>query len=427
MSIDWDMVVKTLEEVGNTSSTKSKVEVLKANDCELLRNIVYAALSDDKYFMTTIPEYNREANHYPTDYSFFGLLDKLSSRQLSGNEAKARVALHLSYIYVKYANVMENVIKKDLRIGLNKGLANKAFGKDFLPKQPCMLAKSYNEKNLNNIEYPATIQQKMDGARCTLTVMNGQMQKCQTRNGKTIHIPYFEGLSSSYDDYVLDGELLHYTDGVLDDRKTGNGFINSALTTPTDDPNFKLVIWDMIPWEVFYGHKKSTWQYDVRWKMLEAVVKDANNVEVVPSESINSLEEAMKIFALNLSLGYEGAILKNSNHLWTNKRSPDLVKMKEEITAEFNVIDIVEGTGKYKNMLGSIVVTDESGNIKTNVGTGFSDEERQQYWKNKNTILNQIVEVKYNEIIETKGSNKKSLFLPVYIVVRLDKDSADNL
>jgi DNA ligase-1 len=281
---------------------------------------------------------------------------------------------------------------------------------------------------LSKIQYPAILQEKCDGVRCMLHVTNG-MQVAYTRNGKVMQIPQFKGLLATENGYVIDGELLHYTDGVLDDRKTGNGKANSSLTTPSTSDGWVLVSWDFIPDVSFFSDDKCELTYTYRVSLLETATTNADNVILVTGchDIVNNIDEANVKFQAYLDKGSEGAMLKNMDHLWVNKRSPDLVKMKAVLTADLKIIDVEEGTGKYQGMLGAILVTDETGNVSSYVGTGFSDTDRQQMWKHKESLIDMIVEVKYNEIITNKASTTKSLFLPVYIELRLDKNEVDSI
>ena len=52
-----------------------------------------------------------------------------------------------------------------------------------------------------------------------------------------------------------------------------------------------------------------------------------------------------------------------------------LLKLKTYLDAEARVIKHIPGTGKYKNMLGSILV-ETADKKRFRIGTGFSDEER---------------------------------------------------
>jgi hypothetical protein len=61
--------------------------------------------------------------------------------------------------------------------------------------------------------------------------------------------------------------------------------------------------------------------------------------------------------------------------------------------------------------------------VKVNVGSGFNDAQRKQYWKEN--LVDKIVAVKYNARIKNK-QGEESLFLPVFVEIRDDKDVADS-
>jgi hypothetical protein len=52
---------------------------------------------------------------------------------------------------------------------------------------------------------------------------------------------------------------------------------------------------------------------------------------------------------------------------------------------------------------------------------------RKYICENREAILGKIAAVKYNEVITSKGKDTKSLFLPVFLEIREDKDTADIL
>ena len=62
------------------------------------------------------------------------------------------------------------------------------------------------------------------------------------------------------------------------------------------------------------------------------------------------------------SEGYEGAILRNSNGVYVNKRSSDLIKLKEMEDAEFRITGIEEGRGKLAGHVGAFVCVTHQGN-----------------------------------------------------------------
>ena len=126
-----------------------------------------------------------------------------------------------------------------------------------------------------------------------------------------------------------------------------------------------------------------------------------------------------------MAQGHEGIILKSTAGLYENKRVNHQIKIKAELEADLVVTDWIEGTGRNEGRLGALTVESADGSVKVNVGSGFSDELRDEI--TKDTILGSIITVRYNEIIQDKNSSTKSLFLPRFLEVRLDKDTADIL
>ena len=74
-------------------------------------------------------------------------------------------------------------------------------------------------------------------------------------------------------------------------------------------------------------------------------------------------------------------------------------------------------------MLGAIVCESSDGVVKVKVGSGFSDEHRKTFWKEN--LLDKIVAIKYNSRIKNK-TGEQSLFLPIFVEIRDDKDVADS-
>jgi ATP-dependent DNA ligase len=81
-----------------------------------------------------------------------------------------------------------------------------------------------------------------------------------------------------------------------------------------------------------------------------------------------------------------------------------------------------EGTGKYAGMLGAIICESSDGVVKTRVGSGFSDKQRKEL--TSEDLIGRIAAVKYNMRSVDKQGNH-SLFLPIILEIRTDKDEAD--
>ena len=102
-----------------------------------------------------------------------------------------------------------------------------------------------------------------------------------------------------------------------------------------------------------------------------------------------------------------------------------MIKFKAENTADLIIVDVTEGAGRLMGKLGAFLCQTSDGLLEVSVGTGFSDDEREKYFS-KNYI-GAVIEVTYNEQIESKGKKLPSLFLPVYQSMRPDKSEANTM
>ena len=118
--------------------------------------------------------------------------------------------------------------------------------------------------------------------------------------------------------------------------------------------------------------------------------------------------------------GYEGIILKDGRGIWEDKRAKHQIKFKGEMECDLKIVGIEEGTGKYVGKLGAIICESADSIIKVNVGSGFNDIQRSTL----KDLVGKIVAVKYNARIKNK-QGEESLFLPIFIEIREDKDEAD--
>ena len=64
--------------------------------------------------------------------------------------------------------------------------------------------------------------------------------------------------------------------------------------------------------------------------------------------------------------GYEGQMIRN-NAAYENKRSKNLLKRKEFITEEFDVVEVLEGSGNWAGYAKHFVLTDGTETFKSGV------------------------------------------------------------
>jgi ATP-dependent DNA ligase len=149
----------------------------------------------------------------------------------------------------------------------------------------------------------------------------------------------------------------------------------------------------------------------------------SGKIHLVESAIVDDIETAKATFEKYLAAGQEGIILKDMNGPWEDKRSKGQIKFKGEMECDLKVVAVEEGSGKYEGQLGALVCVSSDGIVKVNVGSGFNDEQRKSLMPRD--LLGKIVAVKYNARIKNNRGDE-SLFLPIFVEIREDKDVADS-
>ena len=290
-------------------------------------------------------------------------------------------------------------------------------------KFPVMLASP--NKMIGRINFPCIVQTKMDGMRAMIIAKEDEVI-VYSRNGKVM-----EGLGEhfkpmvNHNNIVYDGELTVLGDDNKPlDRKAGNGILHKAVVgtiSPEEIKKVRITLWDLIPlsdWESGY----CATPYHLRLSELKSLpINDLYSI--VETYTVDNMDQAQGRFQEMLEQGEKGIILKNDDHPWENKRSTQIVKMKEILEMDLKVVGWAEGTGKYVGMMGALQCENKDGSIKVDVGTGYLDEHRKEFTKDYS--VGKIIAVEYNAIIDRKDKDVKSLFLPVFVEFRPDKEESD--
>ena len=421
------------ENLASNASRNFKIEQLQTHcDDETLREVVRLALDPfTQFYIRKIPEYSQSGSITTLANAIGGLSD-LSNRVVTGNAAIEYLRMLLSSVSSDDAKVIERIIAKDLKCGVAISTAN-AVWTGLVHEYPVMLCSPFEQKLVDKVQFPALVQLKMDGMRFNAIVRHSPIDSTveyRSRNGKEIQLlgnldKEFIALSNGVN-CVFDGELLVKENGKILDRQTGNGILNKAnkgTISATEAAKVHATVWDLIPYQDF---KNGTCQttYGKRFESLCLLVDVHRPVKIglVDSWEVDTYEEAKTLFEGLLEQGEEGIILKDKRGIWEDKRAKHQIKFKGELECDLKIVSIEEGTGKYAGMLGAIQCESADGVIKVSVGSGFNDEQRKTLGKE---IIGKIAAIKYNMRIKNKAG-EESLFLPIVLEIREDKDVADS-
>ena len=422
-----------LNDLAANPSRNFKIDQLKANsDNEVLREVIRLALDPfTQFYQRKIPEYTAQGGGCLV--KAMDELYDLSSRTVTGNAAIQKLTDILTGLDSCNAKVIERIIQKDLKCGVQASTANSVWS-GLIKEYPCMLCSQFEQKLVDKISYPAYVQLKMDGMRFNAIVRDGKVE-FRSRNGKEIQLlgnleEEFAALAGDVD-CVFDGELMVMDpdDYQFMDRQTGNGILNKANKGTISAKEAAMVhatVWDVIPYVEFEtGYCGAP--YSKRFSSLQILVNrqvtKEKKIWLVTTNIVQTFEEAQTIFEKYLAEGLEGIILKDGSGVWEDKRSKSQIKFKGELECDLRIVGVQAGTGKYEGMLGAIICQSADGVVKVSVGSGFNDAHRKNLITEK--LLDRIVSIKYNSRIKNK-SGEESLFLPVFVEIRDDKDEADS-
>lgn len=445
-------VAKVLEMVRKTSSTNAKQAILqhenKQEYGETLRNVLYYTYNPFMMFGLTektlqVVRPNIMTYAVAREEDVFLLLEELANNNINDHLRSEAKRLLLTINDDEVRKMVQGIMVKDLKLGVNVTTLNKVFGKGFIPKFDVQLAESYDKIKKETLQNkPIWITQKYDGTRI---VYDSTTKTFYTRNGKV-----YEGLEhlvkecdalcdllgeklSIKEQVVLDGELVHKpVDGMnSQDLFALTSGIARKKGKVKEKENLQFHVFDVIPAQEFRSGC-TTFKYSVRRSALDLVFIDSNfkNVIHVPVLYDGIYDENVVVNLLKQmeKLGNEGLMI-NLDKAYETRRTKSLIKVKSFNDADVLVTGILEGTGKNLKKLGSIVIKFlYNGQEKyCNVGSGFTDEQREYYWKHPEEIIGKIIVINYFEITTNKDG-EVSLRFPTFTgEIRFDKDDISDL
>lgn len=427
-------IYNIINSVAQIGSTIAKQKILEDNkDNEILKKcFLYAENPRFNYYIkidaaNLMPDTN---GSFDIDDIVFAALDKLINREITGNRARNYVIGMMMSLTPEAAIILARIINRDLRCNAGTAIANKVW-KNLIPEYPVLLCDKFNsktEKHLKKFENNCGfwVELKEDGGRLLVTVDNDGVVTYRSRNGSVLNLfGVFDTHLAPHHGKVFDGELIVVNPDGKPDRKTGNGFYTKAVRgtlTEEEAKKFSYRLWDMITLDE-YESGVSQEPYSVRREKITDI-GFTGIVSQVYGEKVDTLDECFDFYTRMRSDGQEGAIIKVATAPWEDTRSKNYIKLKNESTGDFLVVDVELGTGKYSDMIGALVCESSCGNVRFGVGTGFNDKDRAL---DHASYLGKIVEVSYNEVISSRDRETKSLFLPVFKQIRHDKTIANSL
>ncbi len=188
-----------------------------------------------------------------------------------------------------------------------------------------------------------------------------------------------------------------------------------------------LHLFDFLPLSAFEKGKYNVKQVDrmtklKAWKDLWD--EETANIQILDHEEVDLDTDAgrktfKQINQRAIDGGYEGIMIKDPNAPYECKRTTSWLKLKPFIEVSLEVKEVEIGTGRNEGRLGAFVCEgiDDGRNISVNVGSGFSDSDRDSYWEGREKIVGKIVEVRADAVTQNQDGSY-SLRFPRFLRFR---------
>ena len=424
-------IVSTIQQLAATYSRTDKIAILKKAD-KLFQQFLVAAYDPVvSYGVIQMPDVHGDQDTLESisGIIFDELLPNLASRKLSGKAAQMAIERLLLKLKAEDADVLRNVIRKDLRWGINTGTINAAI-KGLIFEPPYMRCSLKDKSNMKKWVWSEGIfsQTKADGMFINAIVGVDGVQ-WMTRNGQTFpegslgKVLNSEALRVLKSNNVYMGELLVIDDLTVLPREVGNGALNSVLKGGSFEPDQQpiLKVWDVVSVDEWRAGS-SNHVYNLRLADCK-LIPESQVISVIDTRVVYDTQDAMTHYRELVANGEEGTILKHPELLWKDGTSKDAVKLKVEADVDLLVVGFEQGKGKFADMVGSLTCETADGGIRVNV-SGFTDGMRKHITENVDQwVGNKVITVRANDIMESDPVS--SLFLPRFVEVREDKDTPD--
>ena len=425
-----EVVIENLE-ADNSRLAKEAVlaEAMEEGLDEFFEGVRWALDKLHTFGLKQVPESDKDGQGLAWA-PFTELANALYRRELTGNAARDAVKLAMDVATKDQWNgFYRRILIKDLRCGVSEKTVNKVAKKlkkdDYkVPVFECMLAHD-GANHESKIIGKKLVEPKLDGVRCVTVIDNEQQTVTQyTRNGKVLenftHIT--EALSREIDtfarSYVLDGEVVSHSfqDLMKQVHRKDNVQAQDA----------KLMVFDIIPLVEFkqgisvMGQRRRSNFLKTYQKMFD----DLGCIEIVPQREfdLDIMTDEIEFKDYNKEMveaGYEGIMIKDPDAKYECKRSTSWLKQKPFIEVSLEIREVEEGTGRNKGRLGAVVCegVDDEKEIKVNVGSGFTDSDRDTYWDSRDSLIGQVVEVRADAVTRNQDGTY-SLRFPRFLRFR---------
>ena len=412
------------EEMNKTNSILDKKQVLKKYP--EMKEMLEWIYNPFKQFYVTSDNCKKNSILRSGSLKYNGiytLLTALEKRVITGHDAIKAVNYFID-TNRQYKEVIYNIIDKDLKCRIGEKIINDVYP-NLIPTFEVALANKYQDYKGDLFDGSFYASRKMDGCRVITIIDENGDAKFFSRQGKefeTLEVLKEAFKKLNLKNTVFDGEVC-----VVDEN--GNEEFQSIMKMIRKKdftiPNPKYLIFDHLTVEEF---KEGKSEYDLLKRLLRfhdiSGFFQSKYFDLLDQTKINSEDQLTEHMNVARKNKWEGLILRK-NAPYKSGRSNDLLKVKDMQDTELKVIDVEFGPFRIIDKETKKEVTVETlsavivkyKDYEVRVGSGFSLEERDEFFKDPSKIKGHMITVNYFAETTDK-TGKLSLRFPVYKGIR---------
>jgi DNA ligase-1 len=428
MTKPWNVISDLETHPSRINKEQIIEEAAKDSIDEFFQGCKLALDSTITFGLKQIPERNENVDGVGLDWdSFVSVVNTFIDRTCTGHAARdAVVSLMVRATTKQWNNWYRRILIKDLRCGVSEKTVNKVVEKKWpayaVPVFGCQLAHD-STNHESKLTGKKLIEVKLDGVRViTIVYPSGRVDQF-SRNGKELvnfeHIKdqFRKTVTGLTEPCVFDGEIMSssFQDLMKQVHRKENVNTNDAV----------LHLFDFLPlsefeqgqWDKSQTERSGKIKF---WKDLWS--EETPNIQVLEHELIdldtnNGQRQFKEINTKAVNGGYEGIMIKDPIAPYECKRTSSWLKLKPFIEVSLTVVSTEEGTGRNQGKMGALVCEGiEDGKlIKVNVGSGFSDQARDDFWNCR--VDGHVVEVRADAITQNQDGTY-SLRFPRFLRFR---------
>lgn len=363
---------------------------------------------------------------------FDNVMAQLAKRELTGHAARDAIAnLSVRFDSDEWNTFCRPILLKDVRAGISEKTVNKVCKKTEyeIPVFSCQLATDSTGNSKMTGE--KRLEMKLDGVRALFVVDfmgdtspdRKPVVACYSRNGKI-----FENFNHVCNDIADNADVLSrmckvmghsMVDGfVLDGEVMSNSFNElmkqARRKTDVESSDSVFYAFDILPLADFrrgywnaQQHKRSETLEEMRPVFDKMTTVQLLPYIVVDLDTAEGKDQFHRYCKDMVDSGKEGVMIKSMDAPYESRRGNFWLKYKPVYTYDLKVVAVEEGTGKNVGKMGALVCegTEDGKFIRVNVGSGFTDVQREDYWVNQNFVIGRIAEIMADAITQNQNSS----------------------